>query len=438
MNAKEYYRKVERQLKTCFKYSDCVVAIEKELVNEGCDPAFPALTMPVDSLDYLTCERGLQVHLPIIGANSQSVLMPMDFEIFLTNENDKLYTDKESQRAYFKQTVPVLDYIKKIFIDRGMPFLLDYTPSGGHILFNNPIEQLSTIELEKLGYLENDLIRACNYVNPNDLRRKNGVSLEAASVFSGLGKIAEYISLLTMNEFKDNEEQGKLPVTISDSLERCINLDNSWCEGSPHMRSIRSPFSLHKKNIEKYHRFDDPPLADVVGCYFDGKKIVGEIDIDTVVDCMWDLEKAAKHSMQFSGDIPCSNDTLIDFIGEYKQSGLYEFHKEFDAQFDIPHGRALEYAKKENNIPDWTRNILYNPNPAIAQPIKMIGFIYDFVIYAKWEPKHVANILRDIYLDYSNNWTQDFIDSYPAEEKSNFWARTYSALAYWKTGRLTL
>ena len=33
---------------------------------------------------------------------------------------------------------------------------------------------------------------------------------------------------------------------------------------------------------------------------------------------MWDLEKAANHAQKFSGFIPCSNETLIDFIHEYK------------------------------------------------------------------------------------------------------------------------
>ena len=46
-----------------------------------------------------------------------------------------------------------------------------------------------------------------------------------------------------------------------------------------------------------------------------------------------------------------------------------------------------------------------------------------------------ANILRDIYQNPSFNWTQDFF-KYPAEEKANFWARTYSAVALWETGRL--
>ncbi|MCP4180881.1 MAG: hypothetical protein GY756_24225 [bacterium] len=438
MNSQEYYTKIIDNLRNCFQYNDCIVSIEKELVNEGYDPAFPAITVPKNKLKYLTEKRGFQVHLPVVGAKSQSVLMPMDFEIFLTNDNYKLYTDKKTQKYYFEQTVPALNFIKKIFTDRGMPFLLDYTPSGGHILFQNPLNQRSTKELQKLGYLEAGLIKACNVIDPKNLRRKNGISLEAASVFSGLGKMAEYISLITMNEFKDNEKTGKLPVTISDSRDNCINLDNSWCEGSPHMRSIRSPYSLHKKNQEKYGRCDDPPLVDVIGCYYDGGNLNNDTDIETVVDCMWDLEKAVEHGQKFSGIIPCANDTLIDFIQEYKNSDLYSFHQEFDAEKDLKYGEAIYRAKMEDNIPDWTRKILYNPNPSAVQPINMIGFIYDFVIRAKWAPKHAANILRDMYMDNDNGWTQDFVDSYPAEEKANFWGRTFGALAYWNTGKINI
>ncbi|HJO95904.1 MAG TPA: hypothetical protein QF753_21105 [Victivallales bacterium] len=438
MNSQEYYKKISKNLKNCFQYNDCIISIEKELVNEGCNPAFPAITVPKSKLKYLTEERGFQVHIPVIGAKSQSVLMPMDFEIYLCNDNYKLYTDKESQKYYFNKTVPVLNFIKKLFTDRGMPFLLDYTPSGGHILFQNPLNQRSSKELQQMGYLESDLIRACKVIDPNNLRRKKGISLEAASVFSGLGKIAEYISLLTMSEFKNNEAEGRLPVTISDSKDNCINLDNSWCEGSPHMRSIRSPYSLHKKNQEKYGRDNDPPLVDVIGCYFDGEVLESVIDINTIIDCMWDLNKAAEHGEKFTGVIPAANDNLIDFIGEYKKSDLYSFHQEFDAEKDLNYGEAIYRAKKENNIPDWSRTVLYNPNPAALQPIKMIGLIYDFVIRAKWKPKHAANILRDLYMDNNNGWTQDFVDSYPAEEKANFWGRTFGALAYWNTGKINI
>jgi hypothetical protein len=414
-----------------------VIATGNELVAEGCDPAFPALAEPVSQLERFTLQRGFQVHLPVVGERSQSVLMPIDFEIFLAGENHKLYTDKETQKKLFGQAVPVSRFLENLFRSRGIPYLLDYTPSGGHILFHNLLGYRATEELKKLGFLESDLIQACNYINPNNIRRWHGISLDAARVFSGLGKLAEYTALLTMEAFKSNENKGLFPVTIADSYDRCINFDNSWCEGSPFMRSIRSPFSLHKKNQEKYGKYHQPPLVDVIGTYFDGKNANEKPDMDFILDCMWDLEKAADYAQRFSGFIPCSNETLIDFVREYESSDLYLFHQDFDNQEDIPQGHALEYAKKEENIPEWTRNILNFPNPSALQPQKLMGFVYDFLINAKWKPKHIANILRDIYQNPIFKWTQDFF-VYPAEEKANFWARTYSAVALWKAGKLNV
>ena len=437
MNAQIYYNRVVDRLKNCYQFSHYIIATGHELIAEGADSIFPAIAEPVDQLEKLTLERGFQVHIPVIGERSQSVLMPLDFEIFLANENQKLYEDRETHRKLFSQIIPVIRFLENLFRSRGIPYLLDYTPSGGHILFQNRLGYRATEELKKIGFLEEDLIKACNYIDPNDIRRWYGISLDAANVFSGLSKIAEYISLLTVKAFKDNESKGLFPVAIADSYDRCINFDNSWCEGSPFMRSIRSPFSLHKKNQEKYGKYHAPPLVDVIGTYFDGKIANEQDNIDLILDCMWNLEKAGDTAQRFSGFIPCSNETLIDFIREYKSSDLYLFHRDFENQEDIPRGLALKYAKKEKNIPDWTRHILHFPNPSALEPKKLMGFVYDFFIHAHWKPKQIANVLRDMYQDPAFNWTQDFF-KYPAEEKANFWTRTFSALALWKTGRLNV
>jgi len=437
MNAQEYYHRVIDRLKNCYQFTHYVIASGNELTAEARDTVFPAIAKPIDRLEKLTVQRGLQVHIPVIGERSKSVLMPLDLEIFLTQENHKLYEDKKTQGELFDQIIPVIRFLENLFRSRGIPYLLDYTPSGGHILFQNLLGYRAAEELKKIGFLEEDLIKACNYIDPDDIRRWYGVSLDAARVFSGLGKIAEYISLLAMKAFKDNESEGLLPVVISDSSDRCINFDNSWSEGSPFMRNIRSPFSLHKKNQEKYGKYHAPPLADVIGACFDGKIVNEETSMDFILDCMWDLEMAANHARRFSGFIPCSNETLIDFVREYKTSDLYLFHRDFESQEDIPRGFALEHAKKEGNIPDWTRNILYFPNPSALQPKKITGLVYDFLIHANWKPKAIANILRDMYQNPFFNWSQNFF-KYPAEEKANFWARTYSAVALWRTGRLNV
>jgi hypothetical protein len=437
MNAQEYYQRVIDRLKNCYQFSHFLVAAGNELAGEARDPIFPAIAAPVDQLEKLTVQRGLQVHLPVIGERSQSVLMPLDFEIFMSGENHKLYQDKETQRTYFKQIFSVIRFLEDLLRARGIPYLLDYTPSGGHILFQNLLGYRATDKLKQIAYLEEDLIKACRFVDPHDIRRWYGVSLNAAAVFNGLTKLAEYISLLTMKRFQDNASKGLFPVSIADSLDRCINFDNSWSEGSPFMRCIRSPFSLHKKNQEKHGQYHQPPLVDVIGTYFDGEVADEESDLDLILDCMWDLAKAADHAQRFSGYIPCSNETLIDFIAEYESSDLCRFHRDFEMQEDVARGHALECARREVNLPDWTKHILYHPNPAALQPQKLMGLVYDFLIHAHWKPKHIANVLRDMYQNPSFNWTQDFL-RYPAEEKANFWARTYGAVALWKTGRLVV
>ena len=414
-----------------------MVAAGRELLADGWDPSFLVAVEAVDQLDKFTVHKGMQVHLPIVGERSRSVLMPLDFEVFLLGENHKLYTDKESQRYWFKQMSPVFRFVEGYFRKRGLPYLLDYTPSGAHLIWQNPAGTRAAAELQKIGSLEEDLLRACRYTDPGDIKRRWGITPEAALMFSGLGKLAEYVALLTIEAFRDNGTKGALPVTVSDSLDRCINFDNSWAEGSPFMRSLRSPFSLHKKNHDKYHMFHLPPLVDVIGACFDGKTAVEEPDMDRIVDCMWDLERAAGHAERFSGVIPEADGSLIDFVREYRRSSLFAFHQEFDRTEDFPRGGALERAKRDDKLTDFARHVLYNPNPSALQPKNMMGFVYDLLIYAQWKPRHIANVLRDFYIDPRYGWSIDFF-KYPADEKACFWARTFSSLALWKTGRLRI
>jgi hypothetical protein len=437
MDPREYYHTVIDRMRECFGLSHYVIATGRELAGQGLDPIFPALAEPVDSLWHLTVQRALQVHVPVIGERSKSVLMPLDIEIFLENENHLLYETPKTQRQLFDQILPVIRFIENFLRTRGLPYLLDYTPSGVHILFQNILGHRAWEDVRRIGFVEEDLAKACSYIDRNDIRRWYGVSLEAASVFSGLGKLAEFISLATLNAFQDNEAKGMLPVTISDSYERCINIDNSWNEGSPFMRCIRSPFSLHKKNQEKYGFAQHPPLVDVIGTFFDGNRAQEPADIDFILECMWDLEKAAGHASNFSGEIPCSNESLIDLVREYQSSDLYRFHQDFEQQEDLPKGIAVERAKGEGKISDWTRDIIYHPNPSALQPKKMIWMVQDFLINAGWQAKHIANVLRDLYQNPAIGWTQDFF-KYPSEEKANYWARTYSAVALWKNGRLDI
>lgn len=437
MTPQEYYARVFQPLQRCFEGFHYVVAAGDELRADGWSPDFLVAVEPVDQLAKFTLDKGMQVHLPVVARQSRSVLMPLDVEVFLLGQNHELYTNQDAQRHWFRQTVPVLQYLEGLLRDRGLPYLLDYTPSGAHFLWHNVIDERATQAIEQIGHhLEPDVIRACAHVDPHDIKRRWGISLPAARVFAGLGRLAEYLSLLTIAAFDRPEHNGGLPVTISDSIDRCINLDNSWCEGSPFMRSIRSPFSLHKKNQQKHGMVHHPPLVDVIGTVFDGKTAHGETSIDAVIDCMWDLERAAEHAGQFTGIIPHSNDNLIDLVSDYRRSALFELHQQFDRTKDLPRGEALARVQCDPRATEHVRQVLGSPNPLALQPKNMLRLVRDLLIDAGWPPKHIANVLRDLYIDPSHRWSIDFF-KYPADQKANFWARTFSALVLLQTGRLT-
>ena len=436
MDILDYYKMVNPQLENCFSNTDYFLANEKTLIEEyGADPAFPSVTFNRDQLSHITGDRGFQVHMPVLGADT--VLAPMDYELFLCRDQRQLFHNLETHRYYFQGIWPVINYIKDIFMERGMPFMLDYTAAGAHMLFYNPLHQNSSKALASIGYLEEGLIRNCMVKDKfgPDLRRRHRTTLEAANVFSGITRLAEYIALLTMKQFSSTMLLGKLPVTVSDSVSNCINLDNSWAEGSPTFRCIRSPFSLHKKNYEKYG-YRKCPLVSVVGMVYDGEKVTGHNDMDHILGCMWDLQKAADYAQTFTGHIPNANDALVGFVEEYKSTELYQFHQDFDHTEDIEPGMAIKYALEVDGLSDVTRWMLNWPNPMCLQPINLVNLIKEFVLGFNWKPKHVANILRDVYANKDYGWVQDFDDAYPSDEKANFWTRTYAAMAYIEDGRM--
>jgi hypothetical protein len=436
LDVQTYYRTVIDRLRCALEYSDYCVASGRQLVDEGADAAFPALAAPLEGLEDLTVHRGLQIHLPFIGARSRHVLMPLDLEIFVSEENRRLYESTSEQRKLLKHVIPVIRFVENVFRSRGVAYLLDYTASGAHLLFLVALDSAAGRELAAIGDLEGDLIRACQYVDPQDLRRRHGVDLPAAYVFSGLGRIADYVALSAMDVLGAESANQGFPISVSDAYPRCINIDNTWNEGSPFMRCIRSPFSLHRKNQEVYG-LDQPPLVDVVGCHFDGSIAVEERDVDVIQACMWDLQRAAKHAEQFSGWIPVAGDPLVDLVCEYRASALFAFHREFDRESDLPPGEALERALEDNSIADSSRILLTQPNPAALQPYHLIHFVADLLLEGGWRARHIGNVLRDLYQNPRYGWTLDFL-LYPADEKANFWARTYAAITLWQRGALEL
>lgn len=432
MNEIEYYKSVINKLELNFRFSNYVVGAGKELIKRGWNPNGMLVSVePKKNVRNLACNYGLQTHIPIVGINSEYILAPIDFEISLTDQNYKLYESKQAQTSYFKTMVtPLLNYLENFFISRKIPFLLDLTPSGGHILFWVKKGTESWESFKSIGYLEPDLKNAYQYKDPNDLKRVNGVSEEAGLVFSGIGRITEYIGLKAKSELEGKTEY---PISFCDSLMQSLNFDISWASDAAYMRSIRSPFSLHKKNKEKYYNLKQPSLVDVVRLEFDGTRISPSENLrnlDYQLDCMWDLWMASQYSKNISGKIPVVNNSVCALIEEYKNSDLYTYHKKFDNEPNLIKGKAMELVNSNHKLNQHTRYMLDFPEPYMLQPMQLNIFINELVFNHNYSPKTVACLIRDYYQDSRWKWYGTDWYKYPSETRAFFWARLYTDVAF--------
>ncbi|HOK40973.1 MAG TPA: hypothetical protein PLD27_08050 [bacterium] len=433
MTEQEYYKSVFEKLKNCFKYSYYVLGFGSELIKYGWSPnGLLVAVEDISSLWKFTCEYCLQVFIPIIGINTDYILAPLDFEISLTSENYKLYEDKDYQKYFFLQIFYTIKYIEKIFLDRKIYFLLDLTPSGGHILFYVKRGTKAFNELQKIGYLEDDLKNAYKYKSNTDLQRKFGVKEDSGLVFSGLGRLSEYIGLKSIKEI--NKYNSGFSVTLCDSSDKSINYDNSWAGDPAYKRIMRSPFSLHKKNTQKYGKYWQNSLVDIIKVYYNFDNYLNYNDIDYLINCMWDLNLAAEHSKNFSGYIPIVNDNLCSLINEYKKSDLYKYHQEFDKMNDVDKNGIINKVNKDENLDEETKNILKYPEPALLQPKKIKHFVYN-LLSNNYTAKEIANIINGYYQNPKYYWHTDWL-KYPSKTRANFWARMYSSLYFFENGKI--
>lgn len=436
MNAQEYYRRVFPALDRSFAGTGHVLAAGHELAGHGWDAHGLLVSVePRDQLWKLTAEWGLQAYLPVLGAGSERVLMPLDFEISLNAENHLLYGDRAAQRDLFRRyLLPVAVWLERFFRERNLAFLMDLTPSGGHILFWVERGTPAWEAVASIGHLEPDLAAAYAFRDPEDIKRRNGVAADAGLVFSGLGRLTEYIGYKLMEE---SPEIDDLPVTFCDSAPKSVNFDISWAGDPLYMRVIRSPFSLHRKNIEKYGRKDQPPLVDVLRSSWDGKVWQQAEDWDELLAAMWDLDRAAAHAAHWCGAIPPATPSLVDLVVEYKESGLGEFHRAFDKAEPPERGEALAKLRTLKTLSVDARAILAQPYPALLQPFRLRSFIGELVTRRRMAPARVGALVRDFYEDPAQkHWGEMNWFKNPSATKANFYARLFAGLKLWETDKL--
>lgn len=429
MNQHEYYEAVFPRLKEAFERSSWVLGYGPELITLMNYPvrSLHVTVQPVDQLWKLSKEWGLEVFVPIVGEHGNSILFPYDFEIALMHENERLYRDPGSQLHFFRNHIkPVSNYLENFFTERGIPFVLDFTPSGGHVLFHVLRGTDAWHAVASIGHLEQSLIEKYNFADHTgeDLKRTEPLGLDAGLVFSGLTRLAAYASLMVKNDFGGH--QNGMPITISDCEEKTINLDISWCGDPAFMRIMRAPCGLHKKNMDKYGVYDFGPLADVKVTWFDGANVINpEQDLDQLVHAMWNLDHAAGHNLLFPGHIPYANEPLVAFVDEYKQSSLNEFNQAIDREPNLPVGEARHRVINDDRLHEKTRNMAMYPNPRMLTPRDLKKYVRNLMENG-WHPRHIGNSIRDCYVE-DEGLSRGFVKC-DADTKANFWAHNYAAV----------
>jgi hypothetical protein len=432
VDLKEYYYNVFDKLKNTFEHSHYVLGYGDDLrirdISQGRqarpETALPVTVEPLDQLWDLTVNWGLEVFIPVVGKNSSAILSCLDYEIYL-DDTKRLYADKGSQHHYFHNYIgPVTGFIGDKLEQYNIPYMADLTPSGGHFLFwvNEGTEEWN--ELASIGCLEEDLKAAYNFHDHNDLKRNPKIKMGAGYVYSGLGRLWEYLSHEAVNNVTVGSKE--LPLTLSSPLNKCVNMDITQYADPAYMRIMRAPFSAHKKRNKVVPGAN--PLVDIVLWHYNGKEKVGEMNFENLIDCMWDHEKAVEHSKQFTGHIPAANKNLTKLVHEYKNSELYKFHQDFDCHPDLNKQEAFHRAINDQRLDDKTRSVLEHPNPRSKNPRALVRFINN-LLENDWHPKHIGNLIADLYEQPQHDWNGDNWMKYPSRTRANFWARIYSGIA---------
>jgi len=183
-------------------------------------------------------------------------------------------------------------------------------------------------------------------------------------------------------------------------------------------------------------------LQDVILAYYSGlgesdqDVSVYDFDLEDLLECMWNKEKAVAHSENFSGHIPYIDDeAAASLIGEYKSSQLFKFHDKFDKMYDLRPNMALYRTYDNARLSGKTHDFVKKPCPRALQPPKIKKFVRN-LLESEWHPKHIGCLIDDLYrgnFDWNINWMK-----YPSKTRANFWARIYSAVFYLEEGLMEL
>ena len=432
-------------MKKAFGKSNWVLGSGTELIRLGWQPDdLMVIVESIKKLEWFTKELNLEVYLPIFGYGGESVLFAKDAEISLSNPS-YLYHNVGSQLHFFRKHIsPVILYETDLLEKHGVAHMIDLTPSGWHVLFRVRKGTNAFNRIASIGHLEEDLKEKYKKTDFQDLKRNPAPGVDAGLVFSGMGRLKEYMAFKALVHAERYED---IPITISDSEEKCVNEDITDTGDPGYMRIMRSPFSLHKKR--RRYITGSHSLQDIIMRVYNGKgdstNNVFIEDMDYLLNCMWNKEMAVEHSISFSGEVPEPDDESINsFVDEYESSELFTFHQNFDARPRLEDWEAFIRAKYDKRLDSKTHNFVKYPCPRALEPPALQKFVGD-LLENGWHPKDIGCLIDDFYhLKFDNDMKEvdwgalDNEHKYSKITRANFWARTYSVVHMLKEKEISL
>ncbi len=365
--------------------------------------------------------------------DKKSNLCVIDIEYFSKKYPGETYVNQE---RVFWELEPTLQCMKLIFLSYGIKPLITATGQGYHISFridkkkdneDNPVYN----ELKEIGQVEDTLRGKYQHLSLES-RRSRPVTDEEGKVYDALGKLVEYVTHKTM---KSAHKYGnKMPIVVGDiavgnEKGEAISIDLSAFANPLYMRDIRLPFSKHHKHKMKKDLGNDiKEIRTAVAVPRFTPCNGNELTLDELFNNRRNYRNCANYANAITTEIPECSEGILKLINEYKQSKLYEFHKDFDnMKEDSPSSWNLTYDRFElEKVPPCVSHMLSNPNPWLLQPTVIQTLVRTLAGKGWWHPKHIAGLIRSKY-ERDHKWEVNF-HKYDANTWATVWTRIYAGM----------
>ncbi len=356
--------------------------------------------------------------------DTESTLGVLDVEYFNLDSPGKVYAQPEK---IFGLLEPAYKKILEVFARYGIKPLPIMTGQGYHFSFRVSRFSAADKMLEKIGSVSPTLKEKYRTVKG---RRKGAVSIRHGKAFDGMGRILEFVVQTVIRELA--EENYSLPCVITDvsvgktNEEReALSFDLSMYGDPIYMRDIRCPFSTHQKHKLQWYKVGREISENIPPRIALPRK---RMTLKKILDKRKKPEEAVKIAEKTSCKIPDFSDQFISLIKEYKKSGLYKIHKDFDkVEPEKPADWGKTYDLFDlNSIPECVRYCLLFPNDHLLKPTNLQN-LTRVLMFKGWHPKHIAGLVTSKFSRPFYNWHENW-EKYDPATRANFYIRIFSDL----------